>query len=425
MDMKKFFGLMAIFFAFSFGVPLGADEASLDWLTEASLKNNPEIAAMKFDYQAKEKGSASVMSLMEPMFGFEMMNLPLTNPGMEAEAEVMSEKKFSLTQTLPFPGKIGAEIAMQKSLAKTALVQYEKSLTDMKREIRLMYYEITHMGKTIDLMQQKKEQLAAFLKVIQTRYQTGSINSTEYIRAKLMLAMVEREIISMGTEKKTMLENLKRMAAIKELPSNIVFDYEKISDLNQLKSEELLGLAKANFTDLRLMQTIEDNAAKELKAAQWSWAPDIDLGLSLSLPEGGGSTWSFMVGISLPTYFFSKQVPAVKSAEAMKNGAAKQLEDTTNRIEENIKVSLELVQQDYQILQLIEDTSLQEAKRGLDIAFKEYLVEKISFDVLLNQVITIFDLYLEKENIVFNIHKQIQNLKYYTNDELKLVEGRR
>jgi cobalt-zinc-cadmium efflux system outer membrane protein len=407
---------LVIFFLLAAVLAFG-DDQHLKQLFDLTLQKSPALAAMSSEVRAAEAEARSLMPLMDPMVSFEYMELPLVAPDMGGGP--MSEKKFSLTQTIPFPGKLAAQAAVRNRAWQAARLQFEAEYNRMKKDIALMYFRITAMDKLIGLADEKGAQLDILLAAVNAKFRTGQASYADYTKAKIMKSMVQNNATAMRADRTVMLTSLARMVGVGALPSEVAFTFGPVPENSVLPENELVARALASFPESVLGSVLVEKAEMEAAAAAWDLAPDTTLGLSLNLPDSGGTYLSFMAGISLPLYFFGKQVPEIQMTAAMRQAGAERLTETQNALVENIRNSLTLIRSNREILREIEDTVIREARASLDVSLREYAAGKRDVRSLLDEMTVLYDYLAESEMAREKLLDNLSLLDYYTGFTLR------
>jgi len=351
------------------------------------------------------------MPLMDPMFNFEYMSLPLVQP--EMGAPPMKEMRFSLSQTIPFPGKLSAAREVRERSLDVSRWNYEVMAGRMKRDVSIMYYQIASMDRMIALDTRKIDQLEALLQTVDVAYRTGKATYSDYTKMKIMISMAKNERQKTSLEREAMLNALRRMAGYEDFPVGITFTFPSLPGDPSASKENLLNRARLNFPGIGYEGALAKKARGQTDAARWEAAPDFALGASLNLPEEGGVYFSFMVGVTIPLLFM-KQLPEINMAENMEQAAQKTYQNQLNVLAENIITTIDLIKGNLEILSQFDDQVIPEAEGSIDISLQAYRTARMDLRTLLEQMTLLFEYSIDREMIALETVKLFINLEFYT-----------
>jgi len=396
----------------------------IDELIRISLINNPEIKAMQYDVKSKKSEIIASYAIPDPMISFEMMNFPvagndMTDPMLE---KPMQEKKIGFTQTIPFPGKMILNGKAKKAEWNISKTIYNKMLINMKKEITVMYYMVALMDKKIEILGKQKSQTAMMLNLVKSKYESGKATTQDYLKVKLMESMIDKDILMMKLDRNNAIEGLYKMLGVSILPENIKFILDDVSEGIKFDREKIEGILKSYNYDRKIRELNIKKYKSQAQAMLWHLAPDFSFGFNFSFPNDGGAYFSFMAGAMIPLYFFSYQIPMARSEFAMEKMAENQLALEDNSLSEKINSNIEFVNKNIEILNLIKRASISDSQLSVDISFKEYQTDKIQYDMLLNGIVSLYSLYIEQEEIKFQILNSLETLKFLTSYKLEYID---
>jgi outer membrane protein TolC len=301
-------------------------------LIQEALEHNPEIQAARYALAGAQERIPQAGALEDPMLGLGVANLPTS---FDFRAEDMTMKEVSLSQKLPFPGKrrlMGEMAAQEAEAARSGL---QEKVNRVTKEIKLAYYDLSHVHRAIEVTRRNKEVLEAYLKIAETRYSLGQGAQFEVVKSHLEVTRMVDELIMLEARRKALEARLRAWlgrgggAALGRpkdpVPRRVPL---VLADLEREALETnptLAGMA-------RMIQVKE----KAHALAGREYYPDFNLRLAYgqrsAAPTGEGrrDMLSAMVEMNLPLYATDKQARkaaetkveiarAVAQSEAMKN----------------------------------------------------------------------------------------------------------
>ena len=100
------------------------------------MEQNPELMEAKTSIQVVRQIPAQAGSLDDPMLQFEFKNLPVDTFAFDQEA--MTQKILTLSQKLPFPGKLGMRSDMAVKDIDIAEEHYDALKLKIIREVKMV-----------------------------------------------------------------------------------------------------------------------------------------------------------------------------------------------------------------------------------------------------------------------------------------------
>lgn len=388
--------------------------SGLSSLISIAISNNPGIAATKSQSDAAAAKISAAPFLPDPEFMVEWMDNPLES-SMESEARGI---EYSLSQMIPLPGKLGAALERQKADADTAREVYEMKISDIKKDVALIYYGIASMDARLAIESKKQKQLEAMGAVIAARYTNGKATLSEYIRTNNMKAMAKTEILGMEADRARMVAELTTMLG-GPIPPDTMFVYD-LAPLKNLPSEnEILANAFKSFPELRMKQAMERRMAAEANQMRLDILPDIMLRGSLNSMNNGDKTYSLGFSISLPLNFSSKQIPLANAAGLMSEATSKERQDTENRITQEIHARYIALTKANEALALYQSTIKNGSQQAFEVALKDYQINRVSFNELIDTFRALFDTLAEMEKAKQLLIEERVYLDFYALNSLK------
>jgi len=302
-------------------------------------------------------------------------------------------------------------------------VQKDMYLTTKEKlllEVRLKYYEIVKLTRKIGIEKEKLEQVTLFEKIAQTKYKVGKGLQQDILKAKVNKAQVEMKLIVLKTQNESMIDELTRLLGIESIdPLGLEFSYDKLSNPSYA---EILNKARNSFPGVKLVKSQYERSKKELTLAKWNLFPDLVFGAAYSirdnnLSDGGVDFYTLSFGLVVPLYFPFKQAPLIQAKSRMREASRLSVKDMDDHITTQVKVHYKLYKQSEEVIKLLEESILPEAKLSLDSSLQSYQVDKVDFLNVLQSLITLYNYYYEMEEAQVELYRHNAHLMYYAGGE--------
>ncbi len=391
---------------------------SLDHLVKLALENNPEIKAAERRWRAAEARPAQVSTLPDPMLSYSRF-------GSSVETRVgPQENAFVLSQSIPFPGKLGlrGDIARQDAVAEAQ--KSEATRRDVVFKVKQAYYDLYWIDSSIAILTQYVDVLRDFTTVAEQKYATG-----QGIQANVLKSQVE---LSSTLEKRLGFEKLREGAAARlnallnrpqstEVPPatalNLIrVDYDK---------QALVEYALAQREELLATQAMIDKSHFMRRLARKNFFPDFSLqanyidiseGQSIA-PDAGKNAWSVMLGLNLPIWL-GKRKAAVREADEMISSNKLSEENLANQIMSEIEDLYYRLELSRKTLDLYEQGLITQAESSLESATASYRTGQLDFLSLLDAERMLLNLHLGFEKEQASYQKTIAALERAVGGEL-------
>jgi outer membrane protein, heavy metal efflux system len=380
---------------------------SLDQLIEAALEANPDIQAARQRAIAARQQVPQAGALDDPMIGFGLLNVP---DNFDLDAEDMTTKEISLSQRVPFFGKRQLRREAAAKQADSAFSEIEDTSNQVIRNVKAVYYDLSHIHRAIEVTRRNKSILEDFSRLAQTRYSVGEGIQEDVIRVQVEISRMLDELLMLDQRRRSLeaqMNALLNRASAEPLgaPAEVIFRPYAL-DIAQLQQ-------KALDTSPMLNALQNEVAADEkmFSLANRERFPDFNFRLSYGQRDNRPEMYSAMVEMNLPVFAKSKQNRRVDQAAA--ELAARQARYATARNEllymiadmgsmaERLERQIELYRTG-----IIPQTTLQ-----IQSAMSAYRVNRADFMTLLDSRMRLYRFELDYHQSITDYAKSIASLE--------------
>jgi outer membrane protein TolC len=361
-----------------------ATAANPDEMIRLALDQNPAIKAAERRYRALATIPKQVSTLPDPMLGY-------TRWSSSVETRVgPQENVFSLSQRIPFPGKLGLMGKMAGQDAEAAQYDFDATKRDVVFKIKSAYADLYRVDQSLATLDTYQNLLRDFSAVAATKYATG-----QGIQAQILKADVEISTIS---TRKLNFEKMRtgvvaRLNALMDRPANSPIGKAAQIDTKRLQKDDrqLTTRALTDRQELLANQAMIEKAEFMRKLARKNYWPDFNVqAMYITIPkvnsqfvDSGKDPFSVMVGFNLPIWF-GKRNAAVEQAEETRAAQQSRYENLHNMIEAEVTDIIFQIKTIEETLQLYEQGLLIQAESSLESATSAYKTGKLDFLNLLD-----------------------------------------
>jgi cobalt-zinc-cadmium efflux system outer membrane protein len=357
---------------------------ALDSLLSAALAHNPEILAARERSRAAEQREPQVSSLDDPMASYShWLSSPETRVGPQTNV-------FMLSQSIPFPGKLGLKGDMANQDAVAQNEKFEATKRDVLFKVKAAYFDLYRVDQSLAILDKYLDLLRNFSKVAEEKYATG-----EGIQANALKSQVE---ISNILERRLMFERQRasigaRINALIDRPADAPIGIATSIDTTKMQFDDstLVKTALANRQELKASEAMirKSEFMKDLAGLQYY--PNFNLqasyitvarGSSMA-PDAGKDAYSVGVGISIPIEL-SRRSAAKEEAEATYRANQLSYHNTENDVKAEVEDLHFQLQSIGRTLDLYNQGLLVQSQSALESALSAYSTGKLDFLNLLD-----------------------------------------
>ncbi|MFQ5736662.1 MAG: TolC family protein [Thermodesulfobacteriota bacterium] len=362
-----------------------ASPVSIDSLVAYAVEHNPALRAARLEWLRALQVGPQASAYDDPMLSY-------TYPLQPVETRLGPQDHIlSLSQRLPFPGKLGVKGEIADKGAEIARLKYEKALREVAYEVKKSYYELFYYDKAVRLT---KEQIGVFdfyIKAEMADYAVGrkDLNDvvdaqTRYARAANDLAVFEELRRAEQTRFNTLL-NLPPEEPLGELKEPEEELKKSGGDLKEPKAtklawalDDLYSFVLDNEEVKIAEKNVERNTLEE-KLARYRYLPDFRLGVNYSaigdpetgVRDAGRDATSVTFGVTIPLWF-GKNRAANEEARLGRERSVLEKTSVTNNIRNRLKKIYADGASSYKLIEIYADSLVPQAKALIETAEIKY-----------------------------------------------------
>ena len=273
---------------------------------------NPMLRAARLRAAAARAHVPQVGVPPDPVLSFGLRNRPLDGFG---AGERMTMNTFQLQQTLPWPGKLGFAERRAAHLAGAEELAVLDAEATLIQRVKAVYFEIAFEDRALDIMRGTRDLPREFLNVSNTLYAVGTGLQNDVLQAQVAIATMTEDITA---------ADLTRLAMAARLNALLGREPERRVGALQLPGPgeplpgvtELMALASERRPALLAARERIRAAESAYQAARRSLYPDLRFGADYSQRPRFADMLSFSVGVSIPLWAGSRQLPLREEALA-------------------------------------------------------------------------------------------------------------
>jgi outer membrane protein TolC len=294
-----------------------APPLSLDAALAEALDRNPELVALRLQFDAIKERPAQVRSLPAPTFEAQIWQWPIAtiNPG------GTNMYMFTLGQEFPGSGKRGLRESVAAKDVALAGADVAIRARQVIEEVKKTYADLFLARKAIEIQRGSVDLVRSLADAAQAKYTTGRMSQQDVLKAVLELSRLHDSLV-----------RLAERAGVAEAQLNSLLDRpagEPIGPLAEPRERLVTGhhdvlqqLALDHQPELLAARLRVERAEAELASVGRDSRPDLFVMGGYMLMPSEGDAWMARIGVSWPAAPWSRGGLDARKAEAAARVAA-------------------------------------------------------------------------------------------------------
>lgn len=340
---------------------------SLHELIEEARENNPELKALRADYEAAESRISWFSHMPDPVVAVEF-------------SDVMT--MYSVTQQVPFPTKTSKRRELIQDEVAYHFFQYMDKERAVILQVKRSYAELLLLHAKIKATERSIAFLGLIHNIIQQKYSINQSPQSEVLIAQVELAKAENQMILLRDDLVIAQAHLNSILN-RDLEASLPVLARPAEMADTLPLETLYALAEQNDPQLRALLYRQEAADARLSIARQSYLPDLSFRYTYEDMKDAMHNTKYMFGFSVPLWFLDKQNNVVRESVAKVRSVSARVTKLQNDIRLGVKQAKTKVNKYRHMVGFYRNSVLPQAEAALKSALSAYQYDKIDFVVLL------------------------------------------
>ncbi len=279
-----------------------------------AFQRNPRIQAARANWKSAIEKIPQASSYPEPMVSF-------THYFKEVETRVGPQKQaFSVSQKIPFPGKLSLKGSMAEIEAEIQRLKTEETIRNVLADTKIAYAELFYIRRIRRLYQKQKELIERYLAFAAKEHGKGKVKAFELFKAQSFLAQIGYEEIVLQEMEISQTQIL--LSLLNLSPGQNLGKIEA-PPFSELKTtlKEFIDFGEKGNEELAMALNRVRKAQVAYTLSKMVYLPDFQVGgkwintgkALVNTPDNGKDPLMITVGMNLPIWF-PKNMSAVSEA---------------------------------------------------------------------------------------------------------------
>jgi outer membrane protein TolC len=383
------------------------DTLSLREAVALALEANPNLQAARLWADAAVERVPQAGAMPDPLLSFGLRNRPVDNFGTD---QPMTMNVLQLTQRLPWPGKLGFAEKRAEHLAVAESLEADEVERNLLARVKSVYYRLAFMDRSLTIMGETRELLRNFFEVSSTLYAVGTGLQQDVLQAQISIAQVTEDITVLEQDRIAMAARLNALLGRDATVRVPALDLpEPVGDLPPVDS--LMGLAAVLRPALAAARERVLAAEEGYRAARRQLYPDIAVTLGYGQRPEFVDFVTVMVGISIPLFAGSRQLPLRREMEAMQSMEQARERDLYNETFARLTELRAEAERAQNLSGLYANAVLPQARAAVESALSAYRVGRVDYMTLVSNEMTVNRYEIESVRLAADYHRALAELE--------------
>ncbi len=399
------------------------DDAGAADYVRLALERNPAVISARHEVDRLMQRTDQATAWDDPM----LQVAPVGEMAQTAAGEV--GLMTTLSQKLPFPGKLATRGRLAEQEVAMAAAELAQTRLDVAAEVRQAYWSYYLAQRAIEVTRQSRELLFQLRQIADTRFRTGTATQQDVLRASVELSNVDNELITLQqrlTTAQAMLNSLLDRPVTAPLPAPRPVTLKTVD----LELDGLLAAAARHSPRIRRSVERIEAERQRLKLAKLQRWPDVNVALTYNVVEDGGLSmaangedqWWLGFGINLPIWS-GKLRAAEREALSGIQAALADLTAVRNRIAFRTQDALARVQTQQRLVTLFHDVIVPQARQTVEASEASYRSGRVDFLTLVDNWRRLLDFELMYHQSLADLEKASAELQQVVGEDMPELTG--
>ncbi len=372
------------------GPPLPGDTplpaaAGLEDYIGLALRDSPVIRRAIRRVQVLGYEVPQVTSLGDPM-----INLIPPTGDMVQTAAGMQAGGVSVSQKIPFPGKLSTRGRAVEEAVRMAFNELADARISTVAKVQKAYDTYYLAEVSIQITEQSKQLLRQIREVAAARYRAGTATQQDVLRAEVELYGLTNELITLVQRRETaraLLNSLMNRRVDAPLPPPVHFELEQV----EWRLPEAMERAVASNPRLARIQSQIRRDIENIKLARLEYFPDLTIGYGatfisssgVSPVASGDDAWNLAFGLNVPIWW-QRLRAQVLQMNAQTLTSVEEYNDLRNLIFFQLQDTLVKIDTQYRQAVLLRDLIVPRAWQTVEVSASAYRAGSLEFTPLID-----------------------------------------
>jgi len=386
-------------------------------LVEAALTANPEITAMRRQFDAARARVPQAKALPDPMVSFSNNTVgnPIPFAGLRND---FSEITAGASQDLPWFGirRLRGQVASAEAEAR--FQEYAATVRRITAEVKTAYYNLYNTERALAVIKRDQDILDKMAQVAEARYSVGKAQQVDAINARVEITELLHRQGELEIKQATALAQINTLLfRDPETPVGALAPVRMSAEPPPL--DELVRLASENAPELAQQRRLIDAGSRAVRLAEREAKyPEVGVNFIYHNRLSFSDYYTYGVTLRLPLYAATKQRYAIEEQAANLAAAHARLDTNNTLIRNRLREARTRAIITARLIRLHDQGLLPQATLALESSLSTYQVGQVEFLTVLTAVRRALEVELRYYELVTDYQRSLAEIERYTGVEL-------
>ncbi|MBI5345602.1 MAG: TolC family protein [Chlamydiae bacterium] len=373
--------------------PLNQASLRLETLIEEVLKRNPNLEAARDRIRAAAEVVPRVQVIEDPEFKF----LSDYN-NFKSKSAFVPMLQYQISQTLPFPGKLGLKGKVAGEILKQFKSQEVITKRDLILQTKKLYFQLFFNYSSFQINQDNRNLVKNLIDASLALYKSGLAGYEEVAKAQVELQVLDEQLLMIEADRIFIVSMLN---ALLDRPQKdpLGKPTENFASSTSFSYETLERLAMQKRPELQEIQAMIDEQQMIARLAKREYLPDIAFSFAYEqiTHNRSDNAWEASIGFKIPLWAGQRQGRQVREAHARASANRNALKGMEAQVRGQIQNTLGKLKANDERLLLYKTGLIPKIQEALKASEASYRAGKGGFLTLLDSRRQYQDISLEYE----------------------------
>ncbi len=372
-----------------------ADTLYLSDALSIAREASPHLRAERLRSEAAAERVSQAGALPDPVLGIGFMNRPLSGLGTD---ERMTMNQIQVTQSLPWPGKLGFARQRAGHLASAETFMALEAEVQLLSRVKNVYYELAFIDRAVVIMGRTRELLRDFHQVTEARYRVGEGLQQDLLSAQVAVTQMTEDIMVMTADRIAMAARFN--ALLGRAPTTPIGHLVLPQPDAELPAvDSLISLASSRRPAIQAAAERTKAATAGYLAARRQLYPDITVTAGYGQRPQYDDMATLMVGLRIPLFAGARQLPLRREMAAMEAREVASALDLYNETFARLTELRAKAERARELVALYTTAILPQARASVESALSAYRVGRVDYMTLVENGMTVNRYEIELERL--------------------------
>jgi len=395
-------------------------ETNIHTLASYAVQNNPSILAAREQWSKTIEQYQTATALPDPQLMATYFPTPIeTRLGPQ-------DWNVSLTQAIPYPGKLSSKGKMVQAEAEISRLNLDKTIRDVSVAVRQSFHELLYIQQAITISRHTMDLLEHLQAVVENAHGLERATMMDVMKAQSQVAQLRYDMLLLDELEET--EKTQLNSLLNREPTSPLGPVSPISvpELH-ISANELFRIAEQNQDEIQIAQARIAKAEAGRDLAQAKFLPDFKIGIfyaeigepDVTTPpaEAGQDALGVRAGFSIPLWF-GKNAGSNRAAKAEVRRFRAMKQNRVNMSRANIQKALFRLNNAKRLFTLYKDQLIPQAAQAMKTAETWFQEGQASFTDFLEATSTWYNFQLSLARAQADAGKYLARLEQLTGTTL-------